>query len=86
MFSLSFLPWAVLLLGIILSIPIVSFVENSRRKKALAAMQPEGNDGLEEEAMVEMDESAGFGDEMAGAEPASDDPFANANFDDDPFK
>lgn len=85
MFSLSFLPWAVLLLGIILSIPIVSVVENKRRKKALAAMQPEGG-VVEEEAMVEMDESGGFGDDIPAADPASDDPFANANFDDDPFK
>lgn len=86
MFSLSFLPWVVLLLGIVLSIPIVSYVENSRRKKALAAMQPEGGDGLEDEAVVEIDEAAEFGDDMVGGTPASDDPFANSDFGDDPFK
>jgi hypothetical protein len=38
---LIFYAWVVLLVGVILSVPIVYFVESSRNKKARAAANPE---------------------------------------------
>lgn len=42
---LFFILWAVLLLSVVLSVPIVAMVESSRRKRALAAAQ--GGKGAE---------------------------------------
>jgi hypothetical protein len=41
MLSISFLPWMLLLLGIVLSVPIVGMVESKRRKRELAAARAE---------------------------------------------
>ncbi|WP_164101319.1 hypothetical protein [Candidatus Laterigemmans baculatus] len=84
MLSISFLPWLLLLLGIVLAIPIVSFVETSRQKKALAAAEPPAEEGeiaeAEGEEVFAEDAGAGFGDdagfpsgEAAGGEGFGDD-------------
>lgn len=101
MFSISFLPWLLLLLGIVLAIPIVSFVETSRQKKALAAAAGPASEGEAEFAEAEGEEvfgdeaEAGFAEE--GGLPsdegmAADGGFGQpgdaemAGFDDDAFK
>lgn len=93
MLSISFLPWLLLLLGIVAAIPIVNFVETSRRKKALAAAAPPAEEVAMEDAQGA--EADGFGDEPIDAfaaddaasgdfaQPADDD---MAAFDEDAFK
>jgi hypothetical protein len=88
-FSLSFLPWMLLLLAVLLSVPIVSFVESSRRKKELAALQEQSAEpGLEgEDGMMVADdgtglaEDGGFGDGGFG-----DGGFGDGGLGDDTFK
>lgn len=100
--SISFLPWLLLLLGIVLSIPIVSFVETSRQKKALEAAAAEGEGAEEEgEEVFAEDAEAGFGDDggfPGGGAMSADEGFGQpgefgqpdnaelAGFDDDAFK
>ncbi len=81
MFSISFLPWVILLLVVIFSIPVAATIENSRRKKMLAEMaaanpSPDEGEAMMEGEVAEQAEFGGFGSENA-------DPFGNA---DDPFK
>ena len=75
-----------LLLGVIISIPVVSMVESSRRKKAMAPPPGEADENVEEvgeegEMLEPMAEDGGLGDPGFG-----DDPFAQPAADDDPFK
>lgn len=79
---LYFILWTVLLLTVVLSVPIVAFVESSRRKRALAAAQ-EGNSTrrsgeaadqhLADEAVLEVqvDEGAAAGGGEFGGEDFS---------------
>jgi hypothetical protein len=87
--SISFLPWMLLLLAIILSVPIVGFVESSRRKKELEANRPVDDqpiDGQEVEDGVG-EEVAGEGFAEAGTDgvDVGDNAFEGA-FDEDAFK
>lgn len=95
MLSISFLPWMLLLLGIVLAVPIVGMVESQRRKRELAAARAEmeaqqremevaGADGVlpEEGAAVAVAEGADAFSGFGG-EPASG---QASPFDDDAFK
>lgn len=89
MLSLSFLPWLLLLLGIVAAIPIVSFVETNRQKKAMAAAAPPEDAAAPEaegEEVFDAPAEDGFpadaGDGGFG-QPADPDMSA---FDDDTFK
>lgn len=91
MFSISFLPWLLLLLAIILSVPIVSFVETNRRKKALAAATSEAQAGEgepDDEGVFAEDPASGFGEEAvpAGGGFGQPEDAELAGFDDDAFK
>jgi len=74
-FSLSFLPWVLFLLAIVISIPVASFVDNRRRAKmvnaAASQKQEEAPAATIEEGISETD--GGFG--SFGAAPLDDDPF-----------
>ena len=70
MLSISFLPWLLLLLGVVLSVPIVSYMENNRRKKAAeaAAAPPAEEEALEEEDEVGFGEEGEFGESYGSEE------------------
>lgn len=74
-FSISFLPWVLFLLAIVISIPVASFVENRRRAKlistAASQQQEEAPADTIEEGIMETD--GGFG--SFGGAPLDDDPF-----------
>lgn len=91
-FSLSFLPWMLLLLAVVLSVPIVSFVESSRRKKELAALQAQsvepgldGENGIVEDG-VGLADDGGFGDGGFGDGGFGDGGLGDSGFGDDTFK
>lgn len=67
MLSISFLPWLLLLLGIVLSVPVVSYVENNRRKKAAEAAAPPAEEGAADEE-DEFGEEPGFDESFGGEE------------------
>lgn len=69
MLSISFLPWLLLLLGVVLSVPVVSYLENNRRKKAAeAAAAPPAEEGLEEKDEAEFGEEANYDDSFGSEE------------------
>jgi flagellar biosynthesis/type III secretory pathway M-ring protein FliF/YscJ len=73
--SISFLPWVILLVAVLLSVPIAAMLESRRRKQAQEQNQPAPTDSEpafeehSEEAFIE-EQSAAVGDDA---------------FDDDPF-
>lgn len=88
--SISFLPWILLLLGIVISIPVVGMMESKKRKKEMAAAQAEydaqqrarevaDDDGMMQEEMPVAASDGGFGD-FGSSDPQM------AGFDDDAFK
>lgn len=95
-FSLSFLPWLLFLLGIILSVPITAFMDAARRRKAIEAVNPSTDEQGEasaddevvgEEVVAEEVEVAdgGFGEDTFGGGDFGENA-PNRAFDDDPFK
>lgn len=99
-FSLSFLPWLLLLLGIVLAVPITAFMDASRRKKEQEALNPpaedagegfDAEDAVHEEVVGEgiVEAEGGFGDGGFGDDAFGGD-FGGGStesaFDDDAFK
>lgn len=83
MFSISFLPWVILLLVVIFSIPVAATIENSRRKKMLAEMAAANPATDEGDVMMEGEAEAADQNDFGGFGGENADPFGNA---DDPFK
>lgn len=90
MFSISFLPWLLLLLGVVLSIPIVAYMESNRRKKAAAAAAPPETEETPEEGEEGFGEEAGFDDTFGSEEVIAAEgdlgEVGNEEFDEDAFK
>lgn len=90
MFSISFLPWLLLLLGVVLSIPIVAYTESNRRKKAAAAAAATQADATPVEEEEGFGEVAGFDDTFGGEEVIAAEgdlgEVGNDEFDEDAFK
>lgn len=50
---LYFILWAIFLLAVIVSVPVVHWLENKRRRESLAAEQPESDEEISEESLEE---------------------------------